>query len=49
MPIPSPLHERTAPLCASYQWKEWAGYHAVCRYETNHEAEYFAFRGIRRD
>ena len=38
------LHQRTAPLCASYRWKEWAGYHAVCSFDTNHESEYFAFR-----
>lgn len=26
------------------RWKEWAGYHAVCSYDTCHEREYFAFR-----
>jgi aminomethyltransferase len=44
MPIPSPFHERTAPLCRSYAWKDWAGYCAVCSYDTSHEREYFAFR-----
>lgn len=44
MPIPSPLHERTAPLCTSLRWKEWAGYAAVCSFDTTHEREYFAFR-----
>jgi aminomethyltransferase len=44
MPIPSPFHERTAPLCRSYAWKDWAGYCAVSRYDTSHEREYFAFR-----
>ena len=44
MPIPTPFHERTAPLCTSYRWKEWAGFHAVCSYGTCHEPEYLAFR-----
>jgi len=44
MPIPSPFHDRTAPLCESYQWKNWAGYHAACRYLLNHEPEYHALR-----
>ena len=44
MPIPSPFHERTAPLCTSYKWKDWAGYYAVCSYDTTHDREYFAFR-----
>ena len=26
------------------KYKEWAGYYAVCSYETLHEPEYFAFR-----
>ncbi len=44
MPVPSPFHERTAPLCRSLRWKDWAGYAAVCSYDTTHEREYFAFR-----
>ena len=44
MPIPSPFHDRTSPLCESYQWKNWAGYHAACRYLLNHEPEYHALR-----
>lgn len=44
MPIPSPFHERTQPLCTSYRWKDWAGYCAVSSYDTTHEREYFAFR-----
>ncbi len=44
MPIPSPFHERTFPLCTSYRWKDWAGYCAVSSYDTSHEREYFAFR-----
>lgn len=26
------------------KWKEWAGYYAVCSYDTLHEPEYYAFR-----
>jgi glycine cleavage system T protein (aminomethyltransferase) len=44
MPIASPFHERTQPLCTSYRWKDWAGYYAVCSYDTTHDREYFAFR-----
>ena len=44
MPIPSPFHERTAPLCKSLRWKDWSGYAAVCSYEVTHDREYFAFR-----
>jgi len=44
MPVPTPFHQRTAPLCTSYRWKEWAGCYAVCAYDSSHEPEYFAFR-----
>jgi len=44
MPIPTMFHSRTSKLCSSLNWKEWAGYHAVCTYDTSHEPEYFAFR-----
>ncbi len=44
MPIATPFHPVTSSLCKSMRWKDWAGYHAVCTYEPNHDAEYFAFR-----
>lgn len=44
MPLPSPFHARTAELCTSYRWKEWAGFHAVCSFDTCHEREYVALR-----
>lgn len=44
MPVPSPFHSRTSALCTSHRWKDWAGYHAVCSYDTCHEPEYHAFR-----
>ena len=44
MPRPTPLHPRTAALCTSYAWKEWAGHLAVCNYDAHSEREYFAFR-----
>jgi aminomethyltransferase len=44
MPVPTPFHPRTAALCASHRWKDWAGYYAVCSYDMNHDREYFAFR-----
>ncbi len=44
MPIPSPFHPKTSALCTSMRWKDWAGYFAVCSYDTHHDGEYFAFR-----
>lgn len=44
MPVPSPLHDRTAPLVSSYLWKDWAGYAAVRRFDAYSEREYFAIR-----
>lgn len=44
MPFGSPFHQRTAALCTSYKWKEWAGYYAVCQYDTYMDKEYFAIR-----
>ena len=44
MPVPTPFHPRTASLCTSLRYKDWAGFHAVCSYDTNHDREYFAFR-----
>ena len=44
MPIPTPFHSRTSKLCTSMRWKDWAGYYAVCSYDTSHEPEYFAIR-----
>jgi len=44
MPVPTPFHPRTSSACTSLRWKEWAGYHAVCSYDTCHEPEYMAFR-----
>ena len=44
MPRQSPFHARTAALCSSYAWKEWAGVAAVCTYDAHSEREYFAFR-----
>jgi aminomethyltransferase len=38
------FHSRTSRLCSSHNWKDWAGYHAVCSYDSSHEPEYFAFR-----
>ena len=44
MPIGSPFHERTLPLCESLNYREWSGYYAVSAYETHHEHEYNAIR-----
>lgn len=44
MPIPTPFHDRTASLCRSYLWKEWAGFHAVRSFENCLEREYQAVR-----
>ncbi len=44
MPHPTPFHRRTAKLCSSMLWKDWAGFYAVRSYQTSHEPEYFAIR-----
>ena len=44
MPIPTPFHSRTAPMCESYEWRSWSGYLAAGLYEPSFEREYFAIR-----
>ena len=44
MPMQTPFHSRTAPLCTSYAWKHWGGYAAVCHFGETHLTEYWAFR-----
>jgi aminomethyltransferase len=44
VPVPSPLHARTFPLCTSLNYRDWAGFYAVSAYETHHEHEYNAIR-----
>jgi len=44
MPRPTPFHARTSALCSSLLYKEWAGCHAVRRYDVYHEREYYALR-----
>ena len=44
MPIGTPLHERTLPLCESLNYREWSGYYTVSAYESHHEHEYNAIR-----
>ena len=44
MPIPSPFHSRTAPLCETQDWRDWSGYLAAGIYGPSHEREYYAVR-----
>jgi aminomethyltransferase len=44
MPIGTPFHERTFPLCESLNYREWSGFYTVSSYETHHEHEYNAIR-----
>jgi aminomethyltransferase len=44
MPIPTPFHDRTSKLCASYRWTDWAGYYAVGSYNLPNDSEYYAIR-----
>jgi len=44
MPIGTPFHQRTLPLCESLNYREWSGYYTVSAYETHHEHEYNAIR-----
>jgi len=42
--IPTPFHSRTAELCVSWAWEDWAGYIAAQMYELEHTHEYHAVR-----
>lgn len=44
MPRPTPFHPRTAALCHSLRWKDWAGYAAVCSFDPVIDREYFSVR-----
>ena len=44
MPVGSPFHDRTFPLCESLSYRDWAGYYAPSSYEPLHEHEYNAIR-----
>jgi aminomethyltransferase len=44
MPVGTPFHPRTAALCESMSWRDWAGYFAVSSYEVHHDREYNAIR-----
>lgn len=44
MPVGTPFHERTLPLCHSLSYRDWAGYYTVSSYDTHHEHEYNAIR-----
>src|SRR5258706_2313844 len=44
MPIGTPFHRRTFPLCESLNYREWSGYYTVSAYESHHEHEYNAIR-----
>src|SRR6202171_5697805 len=44
MPVGTPFHQRTFPLCESLNYREWSGYYTVSAYETHHEHEYNAIR-----
>jgi aminomethyltransferase len=41
---PTPFHSRTAPLCVSNSWLEWAGYQSATMYALEHTHEYQAVR-----
>jgi aminomethyltransferase len=44
VPVGSPFHARTFPLCESLSYRDWAGYYAPSSYEPLHEHEYNAIR-----
>jgi aminomethyltransferase len=44
MPVGTPFHEKTLPLCESLNYRDWAGYFAPSSYEALHEHEYNAIR-----
>jgi aminomethyltransferase len=44
VPVGTPFHSRTLPLCESLSYRDWAGYYAPSSYEPLHEHEYNAIR-----
>ena len=44
MPVGTPFHSRTAPLCVSQNWRIWSGYYIASSYEVLHDYEYHAIR-----
>ncbi|MBM4264797.1 MAG: aminomethyl transferase family protein [Deltaproteobacteria bacterium] len=44
MPIGTPFHSRTEPLCASHNWRTWSGYLVASSYDVMHDYEYHAIR-----
>ena len=44
MPVGTPFHPRTLPLCESLSYRDWSGYYTVSSYETHHDHEYHAIR-----
>ncbi len=44
MPVGTPFHNRTFPLCRSLNYRDWAGYYAASTYESHHTHEYNAIR-----
>ena len=44
MPVGTPFHPRTFPLCESLNYRDWSGYYAASAYETHHDHEYNAIR-----
>ena len=40
----TPFHARTAALCASHDWRRWAGHVVASSYGLSHEHEYHAIR-----
>jgi aminomethyltransferase len=44
MPIGTPFHSRTFPLCESMSWRDWSGYFAASSYDIHPDREYNAIR-----
>src|ERR1041384_6437620 len=44
MPLGTPFHSRTAPLCESHNWRTWSGYIVASSYDVMHDYEYHAIR-----
>jgi len=44
VPVGTPFHDRTFPLCESLSYRDWSGYYAPSSYESLHEHEYNAIR-----
>lgn len=44
MPLKTPFHPKISRICTSQEWRDWAGYLSVAKYNATHDSEYYSVR-----